>query len=66
MGDYSMKKLKRVLIKLILCITFLYGLNIMMSPLNIILPINIFTILLVSFLDFYAIIGLYLFLLFVY
>lgn len=53
-----LKKIFNVLKKIVLAAFILYGFNLLMSPLEIIIPINIITVLIVSFLGFSGLLGL--------
>ena len=53
-----LKKLFNVIKKIIMAAFLLYGFNLIMSPLSIIVPINIITILVVSTLGFSGLLGL--------
>lgn len=52
------KKLFNAVKKIILAAFILYGFNIIMSPLSIIVPINIITVTIVSLLGFSGLLGL--------
>jgi len=53
-----LKKIFNLIKKIVLTAFILYGFNLLMSPLSIIIPINIITLLIVSFLGFSGLLGL--------
>lgn len=59
-----LKILLKIIRKFIIGIILLFGYNIFLSSLNLLIPINIITILVASFFDVPGVIGLALFLLF--
>lgn len=64
-GD-TMTKILKVLKKIIISSFLVYGYNLLVQPLNITLPINIVTVLLVSFLGIPALFSLILILIYIY
>ena len=52
------KKIFNVIKKIVLAAFILYGFNLIMSPLSVIVPINIITVLLVTLLGFPGLLGL--------
>lgn len=62
----DIKIIFKVIKKFIIGMILLFGYNVFLSSLNLFIPINIFTILIVSALDVPGIVGLTLFLLFNY
>lgn len=60
------KLLFKIIKKIIIGMTLLFGYNMFLSSLNLLVPINIITIIIASILDVPGIIGLVLFLLFNY
>jgi len=59
-----LKKLYNVIKKIILSAFILYGFNLIMSPLSIIVPINIITVTIVACLGFSGLLGLIMIMLF--
>lgn len=59
-------KLLLIIKKIIVSILFIYGFNIMIFPLNITIPMNIFSIVIVIMFGFPAVIGLCLFSIFMF
>ncbi len=53
-----LKKIFNVIKKIVLAAFILYGFNLIMSPLSVIVPINIITVLLVTLLGFPGLLGL--------
>ncbi|MBQ7140756.1 MAG: pro-sigmaK processing inhibitor BofA family protein [Bacilli bacterium] len=53
-----LKQIFNILKKIVLAAFILYGFNMLISPLSIIIPINIITLLIVSFLGFSGLLGL--------
>lgn len=53
-----LKKIFNVFKKIVLAAFILYGFNLLISPLSIIIPINIITLLIVSFLGFSGLLSL--------
>ena len=53
-----LKNIFNIIKKIVLVAFILYGFNLLMSPLSIIIPINIITLLIVSFLGFSGLLGL--------
>jgi hypothetical protein len=60
------KKILKIIRSVIVAAFILYGFNIIASPLNLIIPINIITVALVALLGFPALIGLIMFVIFVF
>lgn len=58
MGDFMLKKVIKVLKKIVFSCFLLYGYNLLAAPLNLIIPINIINIILLSLLGFPALFGL--------
>ena len=52
------KKIFNIIKKIVLAAFILYGFNLIMSPLSVIVPINIITVLLVTLLGFPGLLGL--------
>ena len=61
-----MKKIIKILKKIIISSFLLYGYNIMVAPLNLVIPINIYSLSAITILGVPALIALSLILLFVY
>ena len=53
-----LKNIFNIIKKIVLAAFILYGFNLLISPLSIIIPINIITLLIVSFLGFSGLLGL--------
>jgi pro-sigmaK processing inhibitor BofA len=60
------KKILKIIRSVIVAAFILYSFNIIASPLNLIIPINIITVALVALLGFPALIGLIMFVIFVF
>lgn len=60
------KKIFNLIKKFVLAVLFIYGYNVIVSPINTTMPINFLTILLVTFFGLPAVIGYCLFSLFVF
>lgn len=58
MGDFMLKKVINLLKKVVFSSFFLYGYNLLAAPLNLIIPINLINILLLSLLGVPALFGL--------
>lgn len=61
LGDYMLKTIFIIIKKILLSIVLMFGSNIFLSFLNVNIPLNLFTIFLVTFLDVPSIVGLVLF-----
>ncbi len=61
-----MKKIYKIIRKFVISVLLLYGFNIIMSPLNIIIPINYVTIPIIMILGNFSIMGFVSLLIFVY
>lgn len=56
-----LKKIFQIVKKIILAAFILYGYNLIAAPLNFMIPINIYTVLLIAFLGFPMLIGMVIF-----
>lgn len=65
MGEIMLTKIFSLIKKFIIGILFIYAYNVIVYPINTTIPMNVFTIVLVSFFGLPAIIGLCIFSLFV-
>ena len=66
MGENVINKIFLIVKKFILSVLFIYGFNIMIFPLNITIPINIFSIIMVIVFGLPAVFGFCLFSIFVF
>lgn len=66
MGENMLNKILQLVKRFIFGVLFLYGYNVLVSPIDAVIPINFVNIILVTFLGFPALIALFLFSFFVF